>query len=307
MKEKNEVVEVKTVKSFEKCLVLGKELTMYGSLEEPLFLAKDVAEWIEYSKLPNGTPNTSMMLKTVDEDEKVKCDINNLYTTSETSSKARDTQEMWLLTENGLYEVLMQSRKPIAKQFKKEVKRILKELRLKGEAKIEPIQQKSQQELNNETRTLMNEKLRLEVELARIETDKIRADVDKERTPLNRAMYWKHLADEVKGIDNYKYDLYIAYSTMEMAGKFILPLPTQEPVKQIEEPMEYRSATEVAKLLHTSAAKVGFIANRLEIKTSEYGREVMRTLKNGSTVPTFLYNRKAIHLIKDELKKNELF
>ncbi len=304
MKEKNEVVEVKTVKSFEKCLVLGKELTMYGTLEEPLFLAKDVAEWIEYSKLPNGTPNTSMMLKTVDEDEKVKCDINNPYTTSETSSKARDTQEMWLLTENGLYEVLMQSRKPIAKQFKKEVKRILKELRLKGESKIEPIQQKSQQEMNNETRVLINEKLKLEIESKKIDVEKLHEEYSGK---FRNAMYWKHLADEVKGIDNYKYDLYIAYSTMEMAGKFILPLPTQEPVKQIEESMEYRSATEVAKLLHTSAAKVGFVANRLKIKTSEYGREVMRTLKNGSTVPTFLYNRKAIHLIKDELKKNELF
>ncbi|WP_300854391.1 BRO family protein, partial [uncultured Clostridium sp.] len=32
----------------------------------------------------------------------------------------------WFLTEDGLYEVLMQSRKPIAKAFKKEVKKILK-------------------------------------------------------------------------------------------------------------------------------------------------------------------------------------
>ena len=288
MKEKNEVVEVKTVKSFEKCTVLGKELTMYGTLEEPLFLAKDVASWIEHS-------DVSTMMRNVDDDEKV---TNNVCTLG-------GTQKSWFLTENGLYDVLMQSRKPIAKQFKKEVKRILKELRLKGDAKIEPIQsQKSQQEMNNETRSLINEKLKLEIESKKIDVEKLHEEYSGK---FRNAMYWKHLADEVKGIDNYKYDLYIAYSTMEMAGKFILPLPTQEPVKQIEEPMEYRSATEVAKLLHTSAAKVGFIANRLEIKTSEYGREVMRTLKNGSTVPTFLYNRKAIHLIKDELKKNELF
>ncbi|WP_144489305.1 BRO family protein [Bacillus thuringiensis] len=32
-------------------------------------------------------------------------------------------QEEWLLTEDGLYEVLMQPRKPIAKIFKKAVKR----------------------------------------------------------------------------------------------------------------------------------------------------------------------------------------
>ena len=44
----------------------------------------------------------------------------------------RENTEMWFLTEDGLYEVLMQSRKPIAKAFKKEVKKILKEIRLTG-------------------------------------------------------------------------------------------------------------------------------------------------------------------------------
>lgn len=37
------------------------------------------------------------------------------------------------LTEDGLYEVLMQSRKPIAKQFKKGVKKILREVRRTGQ------------------------------------------------------------------------------------------------------------------------------------------------------------------------------
>ena len=41
---------------------------------------------------------------------------------------------MWFLTEDGLYEVLMQSRKPIAKEFKKEVKKILKQIRTTGGA-----------------------------------------------------------------------------------------------------------------------------------------------------------------------------
>lgn len=93
--------------------VLGRIFKVYGTVEEPLFLAKDVAEVIEHS-------NPRMMLKSVDEDEKV---VNNVYTLG-------GTQETWFLTEDGLYEVLMQSRKPIAKAFKKEVKKILKALRL---------------------------------------------------------------------------------------------------------------------------------------------------------------------------------
>jgi len=100
--------------------VLGKEFKIYGSIENPLFLAKDVASWIEHS-------NPRVMLKTVDEDEKV---VNNVYTLG-------GNQESWFLTEDGLYEVLMQSRKPIAKEFKKEVKKILKQIRLTGGAVIE--------------------------------------------------------------------------------------------------------------------------------------------------------------------------
>ncbi len=103
------------LKVFDERIVLEKEFRMYGSPEEPLFLAKDVATWIEHS-------NPRMMLQNVDEDEK---GVNFVYTPG-------GMQESWFLTENGLYEVLMQSRKPIAKAFKKEVKEILKSVRKHG-------------------------------------------------------------------------------------------------------------------------------------------------------------------------------
>ena len=45
---------------------------------------------------------------------------------------AGQNREKTFLTEDGLYEVLMQSRKPIAKQFKHEVKQILKDIRKHG-------------------------------------------------------------------------------------------------------------------------------------------------------------------------------
>lgn len=93
----------------------GFNAKIYGTVENPLFLAKDIADVLEHSKV-------SMMLKSVDDDEKLK--VNNLYLGS--------NQETWFLTEDGLYEVLMTSRKPQAKLFKKKVKEILKTIRKHG-------------------------------------------------------------------------------------------------------------------------------------------------------------------------------
>ena len=105
------------IQVLQKTTLLGKELTVYGSAENPLFLAKDVAEWIEFDINQVGK-----MLQTVDDDEKLTV----------TLLRSGQNRQVWMLTENGLYEVLMQSRKPIAKQFKKGVKAILKEIRTKG-------------------------------------------------------------------------------------------------------------------------------------------------------------------------------
>lgn len=93
--------------------VLGKHFKVYGNAENPLFMAKDVAEWIELS-------NVTDMVSRVDEDEVTKLNLGGLQ------------GECNFLTEDGLYEVLMQSRKPIAKQFKKRVKEILKTIRKSG-------------------------------------------------------------------------------------------------------------------------------------------------------------------------------
>ena len=100
--------------------ILGKRIRMYGDIDNPLFKASDVADWIEHSKV-------SVMLKTVESDEKVK--VNNVYSENRTGGNGT-----WFLTEDGLYEICMQSRKPIAKQMKKEIKRYLKSIRLTGAA-----------------------------------------------------------------------------------------------------------------------------------------------------------------------------
>ena len=97
--------------------LLGHQFTVYGTAENPLFLTKEVADIIEYS-----ASNSSKLTNLVDRDEKVR----NIITTP------GGNQEVWLLTEDGLYEALFQSRKPIAKEFKKGVKEILKTIRKTG-------------------------------------------------------------------------------------------------------------------------------------------------------------------------------
>ena len=97
--------------------LMGKTFTVYGTVEEPLFRAKDVADWLDIT-------NVSQMVQSVDEDEK---GIYNVYTLG-------GNQDVLFLTENGVYEVLMLSRKPVAKEFKKEVKKMLHALRTKKAA-----------------------------------------------------------------------------------------------------------------------------------------------------------------------------
>jgi hypothetical protein len=83
----NENLEVVTVSK-----VFDKDFTIYGTIDNPLFLAKDVAEWIEYD-----TAQVGKMIQTVDDDEKLPVKL----------LRAGQMREMWFLTENGLYEVLM--------------------------------------------------------------------------------------------------------------------------------------------------------------------------------------------------------
>lgn len=102
------------VSNVESLVVLNTTFNMYGTPEKPLFLAADVAELIEYS-----TDKVGQMLENVDDDEKL----------TDTIYRGGQKREVWFLTENGLYELLMQSRKPLAKRFKLEIKKVLYQIR----------------------------------------------------------------------------------------------------------------------------------------------------------------------------------
>ena len=101
--------QIQVLKQTELC---GQQFNVYGTPQEPFFFAQDVAAMLQLT-------NVSDMVQRVDDDERSKFNLGR-------------QGDGWFLTENGLYEVLMQSRKPIAKQFKKGVKTILKEIRTNG-------------------------------------------------------------------------------------------------------------------------------------------------------------------------------
>ena len=103
---------------------------IYGTAEEPLFLARDIAEILEHSR-------ASEMLKSVDDDEKL---MQEMFASGQ-------NRQMWFLTESGLYEVLMLSRKPKAKEFKRKVKEILKTIRKHGTYMTQPQVPTTQREL----------------------------------------------------------------------------------------------------------------------------------------------------------------
>lgn len=59
--------------------ILDKEFKIYNTIEEPFFLAKDVAEWIDY------TGRTGQLINAVDEEEKL---MHTIYSSGQ-------NREMW--------------------------------------------------------------------------------------------------------------------------------------------------------------------------------------------------------------------
>lgn len=105
------------VSIFKQESLFGIAFNIYGTVDNPLFLAKDVADWIGHSNVSKMVSDSDLL-----DDESVKIRISTL--TNSYSALA--------LTEDGLYQVLLKSQKPIAKQFQKGIKEILKSIRKHG-------------------------------------------------------------------------------------------------------------------------------------------------------------------------------
>ena len=142
--------------------VLGNVIRCYGTLNEPLFVARDIAEWIQYNKT-NNKYNVSKMIRSIDKEDKL---VGKIFLPGQ-----NQTRNVRLLTEFGLYEVLMLSTKPIAKQLKKEIKRILKDIRQFGIA-VDNNRIKNDIELSDAYRSLMSERNLLAEERNRLQEER---------------------------------------------------------------------------------------------------------------------------------------
>ena len=108
-------VENKTLAVIQETEILGKKIVMYGSIEKPYFVASDVAKWL-------GERDGYTVARKVSEEEK---DTQIVCTPG-------GDQRTTVLTEDGLYEACMLSRKEIAKSLMLEIKQYLKSIRFTG-------------------------------------------------------------------------------------------------------------------------------------------------------------------------------
>ena len=117
-KELIEVIEVIAERD-----ICGKQFRVWNTPEEPLFLAKDIAQWLGYD---GGRKASASMCRILNKDEKVRC----------TAWLPRGTgyqrYNALFVNEKGLYKITMRSNKPNAVQFQDKVCEILKEIRQTG-------------------------------------------------------------------------------------------------------------------------------------------------------------------------------
>ncbi len=82
----------------------GQELDVYSSLDEPVFKASDIANMLNYS-----AGNVWNLLGMCEEDEKLTL----------TLVVAGQRRQVSFVTERGLYNILEQSRKPLARKWRR--------------------------------------------------------------------------------------------------------------------------------------------------------------------------------------------
>lgn len=178
------------------------------------------------------------------------------------------TQNALFVNEDGLYDVIFESRKPEARSFRKWVtSKVLPSIRKTGKYSIK-----------EETPSISKEEYELRLKEINAKTAELFLEIGN-RTSI----------PEYKNILN-------SYAANTLAGKEILALP------EVNE--KTFSATEIGDILGVSANKIGKISNLYKMKTSEYGKFFYdKSRYSNKEVETFRYYEKAINKFKELINK----
>ena len=219
--------------------------------DEPWFVAVDVCKALEIG-------NPAQALSRLDEDEK-----NNTIISNE-GIAGNPTKA--IINEPGLYTLVLSSRKPEAKTFKRWVTHeVLPAIRKTGGYKA------PKQSSDRDKAMLKNAQAR-------------------------SAKLWLEIAKNT-GIQTYK-DVCNAYAAKELAGEDVLPLP------KVQE--KSYSATDIGKMLGVSKNKIGSLASKNNMKCDEYGAWYHdKSPYSSKEVETFRYNDKAVEKFRSLLKGGE--
>ncbi|SFR15413.1 ORF6N domain-containing protein [Desulfoscipio geothermicus] len=111
-----------------------------------------------------------------------------------------------------------------------------------------------------------------------------------------QARLMKQMAEDFKGqLSPESIQLLIAGATELIMGKALLPKP------QID---IHFTATEIAEEIGVSANKVGRVANKLNLKTSEFGKWILdKSPHSDKQVKTFVYNEKGRQALFEAIKR----
>lgn len=178
------------------------------------------------------------------------------------------TQNALFVNEDGLYDVIFESRKPEARSFRKWVtSKVLPSIRKTGKYSIK-----------EETLSISKEEYELRMKEINAKTAELFLEIGS-RTSI----------PEYKNILN-------SYAANTLAGKEILALP------EVNE--KTFSATEIGNILGVSANKIGKISNLYKMKTPEYGKLFYdKSRYSNKEVETFRYYEKAINKFKELINK----
>lgn len=212
---------------------------------EPWFVGKDVTDILGYSNPRDA------LAKHVDDDDRNTVAIRD----------GKGNPNQTIINESGLYALIIGSKLPAAKKFKRWVtSEVLPSIRKTGSYTVDPLQ-------------------------------KQRLEVDLNNSRANVAALWLEIGN--LATPEYKQVCSSYASSVLAGGKEVIPLPECKIDR-------YYSAAEIAAALGITANRVGKIANQNGLKTAEYGKWFFdKSPYSNKEVQTFRYTRKAVDAIRN--------